>query len=252
MKTKSINILVREALLDVGLPLHFYTRYLHHALRVLDELSLDFPIGNVKTIELDVTSYNRSILPADFVDFVDISAKYGERILPFERDRRLNKRYNYDTAGNKIPFPTAYSIDYDAEINYNMTSGSNNMNTRGELLGRYYGRKYQPKLVFDIDEVNQEIVYSNDISVTKVTLTYITTSVSTSSANAVTPYATDVITKYIKMMATKAEGGRIGEFQLNKMEFDNAKRVFRARVNAMDYAEILGLTRKGIHGSLKN
>lgn len=252
MKTKSLNTIVREALLDNNLPLHYYSRYLHHGLRIVDELSMDFDMGNIKMIELDVTDYQRAILPSDFVDFIDVSAKHGERLLPMERERTLNKNYNYDDAGNKIPYQSGLSVNYDAEINYNLISGSNNMNTRGELVGRYYGRKRAPKLTFDIDTKNSEIVFSNGMILSKVTLTYITSAVSRSSANLVTPYATDVVVSYINMMAAKAENSTLGKYQLLKQDFDNARRKFRARMNAMDYAEIIGSIRNGIYGSLKN
>ena len=252
MKTKSLNIIVRDTLLDSGLPLHYYTRYLHHGLRILDELSLDFNMGNIKTISLSVTDYQRSVLPTDYVDLIDVSAKHGERLLPLERERNLNKKYNYDTSGNKIAYPASTSINYDSEINYNLISGVNNMNSRGELIGRYYGRMRAAKLTYDIDEDNQEIVFSNEMLLTEVTLTYITSAVSKSAANVVNPYATDVITKYIVMMAAKAEGATMGKYQLAKQDYENARRIFRARLNSMDYAELLGAIRRGIIGSLKN
>lgn len=256
MKTKSINTIVREALLDNGLPLHYYTRYLHHALRILDELSMDFDLGNVKSTTLAVTSYNRAILPNDFIDVVDVAAKHGERLLPLERMRSLNKNYNRDEAGNKIPYPSTDMVNYDSEFNYNLISGSNNMNTRGEMIGRFYGKQYKPLLAFDIDTVNSEIVFNNTMPLEEITLTYITSAVSKSTANLVTPYATDVITKYIQMMAFQAEGGNskylISKMQLNKQDFQNAKRVFRARMNSMDAAEMVGAIRRGIHGSIKN
>lgn len=241
MKTKSINIIVRDALLDNGLPLHYYTRYLHHALRITDELSMDFNLGNIKVVELDVTSYQRAILPNDFIDFIDVSAKYDERLLPMERERTLNKKYNYDSAGNRIPYESSLGANFDAEINYNLISSA-----------RYYGRVRAPKLTYDIDETNQEIVFSNGMILTKVTLTYMTSAVSSSTANVVTPYATDVITKYIQMMAVKAEGTTLGKYQLAKQEYDNARRIFRSRMNTIDFAEILGSIRNGIVGSLKN
>ena len=252
MKTKSLNIIVRDALLDNGLPLHYYTRYLHHGLRILDELSLDFNMSNIKVVPISVTSYQRAVLPVDYLDFIDVSAKYGERVLPMERERNLSKVYNLDDSGNKIPYPTATSINYDEEINYSLISGSNNLNTRGELVGRYYGRRRSAKLTFDIDEINQEIVFSNEMALTEITLTYMTSAVSKTSANVVNPYATDVITKYIVMMAAKAEGSTLGKYQLARQDYDNARRVFRARINAMDYADILGVTRRGIHGTIKN
>lgn len=252
MKTKSINTIVRDILLDSGLPLHYYTRYLHHALRIMDELSLDFDLGNVKTVELAVTSYNRAILPNDFIDVVDVSAKHGERLLPLERQRSLNKVYNRDEEGNKIPYPSSDLVNYDSEFNYNLISGSNNLNTRGEMIGRFYGKQYKPLLAYDIDTVNSEIVFNNTMPLEEVTLSYITSAVSKSTANLVTPYATDVITKYVQMMAAKNEGVKIGMYQLAQQDFQNAKRVFRSRMNSMDSAEMVGAIRRGIHGSIKN
>jgi hypothetical protein len=256
MKTKSINIIVRDALLDAALPLHYYTRYLHHALRIMDELSMDFDIGNVKMVTLSTTSYQRALLPTDFVDVIDVSAKHGEKLLPMERDRNLNKMYNRDTSGNKITYPSSDNINYDSEFNYNLISGANNLNSRGEMIGRYYGKQRKALLTYDIDTVNSEIVFNNTMTLSEVTLTYITSAVSKSTANVITPYAVDVITKYIQMMAFQAEGGNskylISKMQLNKQEFQNAKRVFRARMSSMDLAEIVGSLRRGIHGSVKN
>jgi hypothetical protein len=252
MKTKSLDVIVRDALLDNGLPLHYYTRYLHHGLRCLDELSLDFDMGNIKTVVLDVTSYGRAILPADFVDVVDVSGKHGERLLPLERVRNLNKLYNRDAEGNKIAYPSEQSVNYDAEFNYNLISGGATMNSRGELIGRFYGRQRNPLMTYDIDTVNSELVFSNTMSLISITLTYITSAVSRSTANVVTPYATDVISKYINMMAAKAEGSTLGKYQLAQQDYQNAKRVFRARINSMDFAEMIGIIRNGIHGAIKN
>lgn len=252
MKNKSIDNIVRDSLLDKGLPLHFYTRHLHHALRVYDELSLDFNLGNVKSVELDITSYNRATLPADYVDYVVVGAKNGERVVALERDRLLNKSYNYDDNGNKVAYPSATPIGVYEEMSTLLISGGRTINFRGEQTGRLYGRTRKPSLVFDIDEKNQEIVFGNGISVTKVTLIYITTGVSRSSANIVTPYATDVIMKYIQWMSLKAEGARLGDIQLAEQAYNNAYRKFRARMHSVDFTELLGSIRNGIHGTIKN
>jgi hypothetical protein len=218
----------------------------------MDELSLDFDLGNVKSVELSVTSYNRAILPTDFIDVIDVSAKHGERLLPLERMRSLNKNYNRDDAGNKISYPASDMVNYDSEFNYNLISGSNNMNTRGEMIGRFYGKQYKPLLAFDIDTINSEIVFNNTMPLEQITLSYVTSAVSKSTANLVTPYAIDVISKYVQMMAIKNEGAKIGVYQLAQQDFHNAKRVFRARMNSMDAAEMVGAIRRGIHGSIKN
>jgi hypothetical protein len=235
MKTKSINLIVRDTLLTLGLPLHYYTRFLHHALIITDELGLDFDMGNVKTTELSVTSYGRVILPADVIDIIDVSAKYGDRLVPFERDRQLNKKYNFDDSGNKIKYP-----DPITEQQYR------------ELYDRLYGKERDPHYRYDIDKTNSELVLGNKNDLTKVTVTYTSSAVSKSSANTVTPYANDVITKYILLQYTIATGGKVGDRQLAMMEYNNSRRVFRSRMNAMDKAEILGAIRAGIHGGVKN
>jgi hypothetical protein len=126
------------------------------------------------------------------------------------------------------------------------------LNSNGQFVGRYYGRERRALFTFDIDKLNQEIVFSNKTTFEKIVLTYVTSAVSKSSANVVTPYAVDTISKYMVMMAAKANGARLGEAQGAKMEFENARRVLRARLNSMDYAEIIGALRRGIHAGVKN
>ena len=48
------------------------------------------------------------------------------------------------------------------------------------------------------------------------------------------------------------QGTTLGKYQLAKQEYDNARRIFRSRMNATDFAEVLGSIRNGIVGSLKN
>jgi hypothetical protein len=252
MKTKSIDVLVRDALMDDRLTLHYYTRYLHHALRIMDELSLHFDLGNIKSTELELTSYKRVPLPADFIDVVNVDAKNGERSIPLERDRLLNKRYNFDDSGNKIPYPAETPLGVYEEYSASLLSMGKTINFRGEQTGRLYGRIRKPAMVYDIDTLNQELVFGNDMPLTKVTLIYITNAVSMSNANVVTPYATDVITKYIKWMARKAENGRLGSIASAENEYQNALRKFKSTMYSIDYAEILGSIRSGYHATIKN
>jgi hypothetical protein len=230
MKTVTLNHIVRNTLMDMQYPLHYYTRFLHYGIQCLEELNYDFPLGdsgsitsgsesatasNVKSVELDVTTYMRAILPADCVDVVDVSGKYGEHILPLRKDQSLNLIQNYDDAGNKI----AHS---DQNKSYN------------------------------IDSHAGEIVFNNSLTVNKVVLTYISDGITTSEANVVHPYAQDVIKKYIiyqKHYHTNASFNKVG---ISKQDFHNAKRKLRARLNALTYADIVSTLRTGIHGSIKN
>lgn len=267
MKTVTLNHIVRNTLMDMQYPLHYYTRFLHYGIQCLEELNYDFPLGdsgsitsgsesatasNVKSVELDVTTYMRAILPADCVDVVDVSGKYGEHILPLRKDQSLNLIQNYDDAGNKIAHSDQNNINYDLDLIYNTTTNFGHVNEQGEHIGRGYGISSEQSQSYNIDSHAGEIVFNNSLTVNKVVLTYISDGITTSEANVVHPYAQDVIKKYIiyqKHYHTNASFNKVG---ISKQDFHNAKRKLRARLNALTYADIVSTLRTGIHGSIKN
>lgn len=267
MKTVTLNHIVRNTLMDMQFPLHYYVRFLHYGIQCLEELNYDFPLGdtgsvsanytgatasNVKSIELDVTSYMRAILPGDCVDIVDVSAKYGEHVLPLRLDPSLNLVQKYDAQGNKVAYADQDNITYDLDLVYTTTSHFGHVNEYGEHVGRAYGIVGQQSQSYNVDREAGELVFNNAMEVNKVTLTYITDGVSTTEANVVHPYAQDVIKKYImyqKHYHTNTSFNKVG---LAKQDFVNAKRKLRARLNSLSYADIIASLRTGIHGSIKN
>lgn len=253
--------------MDMQYPLHYYTRFLHYGIQCLEELNYDFPLGatgnvssgytgatasNIKSVELDVTSYMRAILPGDCVDIVDVSAKYGEHTLPLRLDQSINLIQNYDGSGNKIPYADQDNITYDLDLVYTTTSHFGHVNEYGEHVGRAYGIAGQQAQSYNIDANAGELVFNNALEVNKITITYVTNGISVSEANVVHPYAQDVIKKYIifqKHYHTNTSFNKVG---LAKQDFVNAKRRLRARLNALSYADIIAALRQGIHGSIKN
>lgn len=254
MRTKTLDGVVRNVLLERGLPLHYYTRHLHHAINQLEELAMDIELVPIKSIKLTVNSYMRVSLTGitDLDDIVDVSAEFGEKILPMERDFNLNKLYNLDDQNNKIPYPDGVDLNFDSELNYNLLAGTNNMNTSGELVGRVYGKQRTAHLIYDLDRANNEIVFANTMTLEDVVVTYLSTGASYTSANTVHPYAVSTIKAYVTMMALKAEGASANAINAELINFQNKRRVLRARMNPMTYADFLGSLRRGLHASLKN
>lgn len=254
MRTKTLDGVVRGILLERQLPLHYYTRHLHHAITQLEELSFDLEIATVKSVKLTVDAYQRASLASLSIDdIVDVSAEFGEKLLPMERDITLNKLYNYEEDGiTRIPYPDGVNLNFDSELNYNLLAGTNNMNTSGELIGRVYGKQRTAHLVYDIDRDHNEIVFANTMTLADVVVTYVSASPSITSANTVHPYAVSTIKAYATMMAKKAEGAGLGEVQMYQLDFQNKRRVLRSRMNDMSYADYLGSLRRGLHASLKN
>tara|TARA_A100001201_G_scaffold101606_1_gene87243 strand:+ start:4305 stop:5063 length:759 start_codon:yes stop_codon:yes gene_type:complete len=252
MKTRTLDHIVRNTLLDLQLPLHYYVRFLHYGIRCLEELNYDIPI-NVKITKLDVTSYQRAILPSDFVDVVDVSAKYGEHLLQLSLDPELNTSYNYEEGTtNKIKFPDPAPVSFDNELIYSTVNNFGQYNEVGENIGRHYGLAADQKQSYNIDKINGELVFDNALSVSEVTVTYVSDGITTSSANTVTPYAEDTINKYIKYQRSLNSNASANKIGLLKQEFVLAKKKLKSRLNALSFADILRSIRRGIHGSIKN
>tara|TARA_Y100000361_G_C11142038_1_gene335698 strand:+ start:834 stop:1592 length:759 start_codon:yes stop_codon:yes gene_type:complete len=252
MKTRTLDHIVRNTLLDLQLPLHYYVRFLHYGIRCLEELNYDIPI-NVKITKLDVTSYQRAILPSDFVDVVDVSAKYGEHLLQLSLDPELNTNYNYEEGTTtKIKHPDPAPVSFDNELIYSTVNNFGQYNETGENIGRHYGLAADQKQSYTIDKINGELVFDNALSVSEVTVTYVSDGITTSSANTVTPYAEDTINKYIKYQRSLNSNASANKIGLLKQEFVLAKKKLKSRLNALSFADILRSIRRGIHGSIKN
>lgn len=225
---------------------------MHYGIRCLEELNYDIPI-NVKITKLDVTSYQRAILPSDFVDVVDVSAKYGEHLLQLSLDPELNTSYNYEEGTtNKIKFPDPAPVSFDNELIYSTVNNFGQYNEVGENIGRHFGLAADQKQSYNIDKINGELVFDNALSVSEVTVTYVSDGITTSSANTVTPYAEDTINKYIKYQRSLNSNAAANKIGLLKQEFVLAKKKLKSRLNALSFADILRSIRRGIHGSIKN
>jgi len=264
MKTVTLDHIVRNTLMDMGYPLHYYTRFLHYAIRGLEELNYDFPLGstasglnnassaNVKVKELDVTDWMRAVLPSDCVDVVSVDAKYGEHTLPLRLDQSLNIIQRFDSSGNKVSHIDQSNIVYDEDLLFTTTSTFGHVNEYGEHTGRAYGVVAEQSQSYNVDFGVGELVLNNALEVNKVVLYYISDGVSTSEINVVHPYAQDVLNKWIKYQKyshTRMDYQKVG---LAKQEYVNAKRRLRSRLNALNYADIIASLRLGIHGSIKN
>lgn len=252
MKTRTLDHIVRNTLMDLQLPLHYYVRFLHYGIRCLEELNYDIPI-NIKITKLDVTSYQRAILPSDLVDVVDVSAKYGEHLLMLSLDPELNTAQNFEEGTTtKIKYPDPAPVSFDNELIYSTVNNFGQYNEVGENIGRHYGLAADQKQSYTIDKINGELVFDNALSVSEVTVTYVSDGVTTSAANTTTPYAEDTINKYIRYQRSLNSVAGQNKISLLRQEFILAKKKLKSRLNALSYSDILRSIRRGIHGSIKN
>lgn len=239
MKSDTIDGIVREVLLDAGLPLHFYLRHLNWLLRGLKEFTSDLSLSK-KSVELDVTTYNSIILPTDYVDRVSVSAKYGDRLLKLAYDSSLNISYNTDDQGNKIPHPETNSERLGLSILTNSSGLTySDSNTNEGFKGGYFAHVPEQGMTYKIDEVNNEIRLGNNVKVSKILLEYVTQGVSSVSVNTVVPQASDALRNWAHYQRVLNGPYPQSEKERRKRIYEVSADTLRKRRSNLDYATIL-------------
>ncbi len=251
MKTESLDSIVRECLQDVNLPMHYYVRFLNFAKRGLKEFNYDFPL-NIKSVQLTVNSYNAIVLPTDYVDYVEVSVKYGDKMLPLAEDDRINPLNNFDTSGNKIQHPSPQQIGTE-EIVLNYGGGSgNHINVHGEHKGRRFGMASEQRLTFKVVPERAEIQFDVAVDTDKVVLVYISDGHVTTEANVVNPYAVAALKAYVLYERAIKGKHSVTDKRIAAAELKKARRNLSARINSLSIHDILRSIRRGLHASIHN
>lgn len=230
MKTKTLNVLVREALADNGYPIHFYLNYLHHGIRCLEDLALDFDFGpNVKELNIATLSYDRVTLPADCIDVIGVFGIYGGQRKDFLRNNSLTKVYN-EISSVKYPYTEDESTlpEYDNLID-STPLGQTSANEMVTVL--YPGGKATYE--YNVDTEHSELILGPGHELTSTYLRYLAPLVSTSTANLVHPYAVKPIHAYIKYAIAEANGSPQSKVDRLEREYENQKRLLKARMNEL-------------------
>jgi hypothetical protein len=253
MQTETVDSIVKECLIESELTKHFYAKYLYYVLKEVRNISL-LHKTSFKQVKLTVGSYRRASIPVDFYAMIDMSVREGERLLPMYEDSRLNLMYNYDSQNNKIQWP-------DSETSFDNT---NLMiyDTDGRLIrpsflalgtSGWYGLRMGSDYAWTIDRINNEFVFSNRVPEgTELVLTYTTRSIDPTTATTVDPISVNRLKTYAHWQYTLH--GNYPDYQVerNYREYKKAKNVYKAMIEPISYADLVELTRRGIHGGTKN
>lgn len=267
MKTVTLDTVVRQTLLKLGLPMHYYFRFLHYGIRCIEELNYDIPLGktgainvnstqatasNIRVVSFDVTNYKRVILPQDCVDVVEVSCVVGQQLFPLVKDETLTVIQSYDGSGNKIETPSATPANYDIGWAYTSESNAGGYNQFGEYLGRAFAIQPKNTQTYNIDTHASEVVLNNKVSAETVVVTYITSGVTVSSENVVHPYMVDSVEKYI--IYQKYENSRMNKdmIAVTRQNYFTARRNLRARMLGFTRADLLATLRSGYYFGVKN
>jgi hypothetical protein len=235
MQTKTINIVVRESLLNKGYPIHYYMPFLHHAKTCLEQLSFDHNFGgNVKEVEYDITSYDRVTLTSACIDVIGVFGLYGGEMRTFLRNSKLTKVYN-EVSAVKYPWTeTSNTLPEYSDLNTSSVLANTSSSELPTVFFPSGGGTYE----YNVDLENSEVILKPGHGLESVYVRFLATGVSTSAVNVVHPYAVPTIQSYIEWMMAKSDGSPQSKVALLEDAYYNQKRVLRSRMNPLSIEEM--------------
>ena len=251
MQPKTLDSLVREAIQEEGLTIHYYVDFLLHASQEAQRLSAHHKMS-AKQVELTINDYNRVKIPDEAMSLISVSIRSGERLLPVPYDKNLNKLYNTDDQGNKIPFPdpSEEADDNFVVVNY-LDDYFYDYHRYG--AGGFFGLEAPQDNYFNVDYENKEIVFSNDFTKDSVVLTYAVDVITCTTCTLIRFEFWDVIRSYmVKMFHKKNKLSTIYEKQDSDNDYKMRKAQMRTMIYPVGRADFISSIRRGIHGGIKS
>jgi hypothetical protein len=231
-----LDSVVRSALLNEQLTIHYYIQFLHAGLNGLRSMNLDVT-GTVKTVTLTVDTNNEAELPSGFIDFIKIGYRRYGYIIPMAQNKNYNSLPSI-AGNNQVPYQIAAS-NTAAFSPYGFWDGY--VNQYGEDLGRLYGTGGGTRVdEFKILPNRNKILCGAFVKAgDEIVVEYIGEMDFLNEDAIVHPYAVEALEAYIKYEYAKARNSRknLTEIEMCHRDFVNKQRIMRARRFAMTAEE---------------
>jgi len=249
MRWSSLDSIIKGLLIKQGKPIHWYMQYLKYACDAVRELNYD-TLRSIHTEKLTVTEYKAIILPCKYVDWVRVGVAVNDKVKSLVQGNSLNRLNNYDSVGDKIPYPYV-------EISSGDPSYSDfQLNRTGydEFTGGIFNNRADwNNSKFRVVPERSEIQFDSDFPFEEVILEYIGDGLDGDAATQVDAQAIDTIESYIAwQMELHDRRSSMGVIDYKKGVYDKAHRILRARKQSMSREDILDSVRKGYSGTYKN
>lgn len=235
METRTLNKVVRDKLMSIGYPIHYYLPVLHHAQQCLDELSQQFNFGgNVKEVKLTPLSYGRIDIPVDAIDIISVfGVVAGER-----KEFVLNPNLTlFQKLDGVTPVKWLESDTSLSEYNSTGSSGLLEQTSPYEIPTIYYPDG-QVNYEYTIDQSTSHIIFGPRVEVTEIYMRYLSNGVSGTAANLVHPYAVETLHAYIDWKLSESERRAQSETMRKESSYYNQKRLLRAKMNPLTLSQL--------------
>lgn len=254
MTFANLDMMVRRALLENSLPIHYYPEFMFHmasAIRVLSNDSLQI----VNSANIAVNDYGAVDLPGDFVDDIELAFPWGGILQPIPKVDNVNPiRVHSPVTGAFTPQPTGFIMEGVTDFygTYGLWGGLNffwNINAWGEPTGRLFGAPGGVQYGYQVFRERRQIqLVGVGIDATNVILLYTGNGQSVDNATQIDWRAYDTVRAYSEW---KRSPNANNEFSPEGMAYYNQKRLLHARMDPLTPETIKNIFRNSYKASTK-
>lgn len=254
MQFSNLDSMVRRALLENNLPIHFYPEFLFHmssGIRVLANDTLEI----VNTANLPVDTIGAVNLPGDFVDDVELAFPWGGLLQAIPKVDNVNPlRVHSAVTGAFTPQPTGFILEgvTDFYSSYGLWGALNwfwNVNDWGEPTGRLFGAPGGVQYGYQVFRERRQIqLVGVGIAATNVILIYTGNGQHIDNATTIDWRAYDAIRAFSEW---KRSPNANNEFSPEGLAFYNQKRLLKARMNPLTPETIKNIFRNNYMAAAK-
>lgn len=251
MLNTSLDIITRRALLEKGLPLHYYFEYLTHAATCLRELNID-TLQIINYRNLPVNDYYAVDLPEDFMDDVGVCIPIGGLLRPIPKKDNISPMMLIDgETGDFVPYTNngvlANQSLWGIQPNWIWFW---NVNDYGEPTGRNFGANGgDHRSGYTVVKKNRQIQLTQGYPCPNIILIYISDGQSVDSASQVDTMAFSTIRAYQDWAASPYAGI---DNSPQGMSFYNRKRTLKGRLNSLTVTDIVEIYRQNYTAAMKS
>jgi hypothetical protein len=255
MKFSSLDIIVKSALLNKRLTLHYYIEALKHSSDCVREMAFD-DMKIVNSQSLTVQPWGAITLPCDYIEWIRVGIPNGQYLKPLNVSTGMNRMYNYGPGGIPELWPVEVQNNFDSVI-FGIPYLSwyvNSYNSRGENTGGLYGyRSDGAPMTFEVMKERNEIQLNQNLNITSVVLDYLSEGRTITNATRIDSYAEKSIETYIDYgMALNNQRLSMGEKEMFYAKHVRQREIYRARNNDLDTAGIINIFRKNYTATVKS
>jgi hypothetical protein len=247
--TTTIDSIVRNVLLEMQLPIHYYFRAATIGIRTVRDLNLG-TLPYLRTVRIEVDALGEADIPEDLVDWIKVGRENNRKVVPLGENKSYNRLAHPD--GVSYNEPNGHSISIPSS--FSSYPFGNSTNDYGEVTGKAFGlgngdRNDSFKFVPERGKILVGTAIKEGDSLYLEYVAYSTEQFYTGIPVIASPF----IEQSIRFnFARYDRTGRLGDITREQQILSNEKRRLRAGLTSIDKETMLRLFRDNYKQSIKS